>query len=536
MIKKYCTLLIVDDEQSIREGLKNSINWASLNIKVIGTAKDGIEAKQLINKLSPDIVITDIKMPNCDGLELIESTQIQNSKVKFIIISGHDDFKYAQKAIKYKVFNYLLKPIKKDILLNELKQLVGQILNESEISIAKEITSDKTSNLVKRKFFLNLISSGNYSSSTIDLPTQLNVELENANILILLFEYEVLDDIFSYDVSKTDRSDLIDTFKNAIKAHLPFNHEFFEPSKNRFCLVINTPSKDKHIKTIVTACKNIIREVRENTAFNIFACISNSYTSYTNLSSAYNQAVELLAYKLYDSRFSDRIYHSSIISQEYIEPNITTANTNDIFNTIIECNVDELYKYVENFFSDLLYIQFPPPSYVRGMCSYLVMDIAKRISGYHKKISFSLDTYLLQINTITNIANLKQYIFDIFLDYINQINELPKDQLEMIIHEAVRYIDKNINGKISIKEVANHVHLSERYFSFTFKKITGENFRSYILDCKIQQAKKLISTNKSSISNIAFLLGYENYRSFSRMFKNTTGLTPSEYQKQSRTK
>ncbi len=110
------SLLIVDDEPSIRNGLANAIHWENIRINVIGVASDGFEAVNMIHTLKPHIVITDIRMPNCDGLELIRIVREENIPCKFIILSGYDDFKYAQTAIKYQVFSYLLKPIQ----INEL--------------------------------------------------------------------------------------------------------------------------------------------------------------------------------------------------------------------------------------------------------------------------------------------------------------------------------------------------------------------------------------------------------------------------------
>jgi len=158
-------VLIVDDEFTIREGIKNAFNWDEHGLKVCGTASGGFEALELIEQKTPNIIILDIKLMDIDGLEVLEVIKEKYSNIKVILISGHDDFEYAQKAIELNAFSYILKPIDDKKLFSkilEAKRIIEEQFNKIKFdeSLNKQL---KESIPVLRDMFLNQIASGRLS-------------------------------------------------------------------------------------------------------------------------------------------------------------------------------------------------------------------------------------------------------------------------------------------------------------------------------------------------------------------------------------
>lgn len=165
-------LVIVDDEKMIRNGLVQTISWAELGIEVVGTAANGIAALEIIRNTKPHIVLTDIRMPKMDGLELTRILHEELPDIKVIIISGYEEFSYAQKALQYQAVDYILKPVGVEALVQIMKKLTAKIQAEFEMEI--KLADAKHSLETEMKQYLNLLSSGQEKPSLEILETMFN--------------------------------------------------------------------------------------------------------------------------------------------------------------------------------------------------------------------------------------------------------------------------------------------------------------------------------------------------------------------------
>ena len=183
---KNITLLIADDEASIRNGLSTVVPWEQFGVIIVGTVQNGEEAYDIIKKYQPDIVITDIRMPGMSGLELIEKVKQENILTNFIILSGYDDFEYAQKAIQLGAKNYFLKPIKIDDLVTEIQHLKETILQSGHINSFTAYLNMKSD--PKEKFMKQLIKNEFHSYEQIkDEIQRLNLALEDSPYRVMVF-------------------------------------------------------------------------------------------------------------------------------------------------------------------------------------------------------------------------------------------------------------------------------------------------------------------------------------------------------------
>ena len=154
-------VIIVDDEKKICQLIQFLVDWEKMGLEVAGVAYNGIDALRLVEELEPAIIITDIKMPGCDGLELIQQVQQRKQDIHFIIISGYQDFEYARKAIRYGVRDYLSKPVQKDELEETLQRVAAERLENQEHEQNVNILRNKVqqqSTQIKQTFLKNLVS------------------------------------------------------------------------------------------------------------------------------------------------------------------------------------------------------------------------------------------------------------------------------------------------------------------------------------------------------------------------------------------
>lgn len=535
MVHQTITILIVDDEASIRNGLSNVIPWEELNIKVLSTAQNGLEALELIEKYRPNIVLTDIRMPECDGLTLIQRVRELKIDTKFIIISGYDDFTYAQSAIRYGVKSYLLKPIKKSELMDLMHEVVAEILTEQQRT-NETIFSDPNqlmeNHALKEKFFTRLLQNEfRQESDLLKEMKPFHFNIQNDQLQAIVFNYELKNSENDSGTKKYDPHLLKTVIKNTIEEILFSTPNLtFEYTNNYVVAIINTPLlSNSNLKDSHAFCKKCIDSLMSQDSFEIYAGIGDMAQSLLYVSTSYCVALESLSYMLYET--PQRIFDSSIIC--HTSKNNISANHMDnsaLIDAIYRGNVEETLNFTTAFFNSFFTSSTPPPNLIRGMCIYLVMDVQKGLSVYLDEENGLLsEKPNLIINQLPFFNQIKEWIISLFLDYINYIRSSCKFNKDPIIEKAKAYINSNIFKKLKADEVAAHVNLSENYFTVYFKEKTHENFSNYIVNLKIEHAKNILKSSHKSISEISFLLGYEDYRSFNRVFKKITGKKPSEF-------
>lgn len=531
MKKDTATVLIVDDELMIRNGLKNLVESNNLDLEVIGTANNGQEGYEMIKTHSPDIVITDIKMPYMDGLELIKKLRTEKNDTKFVIISGFEDFSYAQRAIRYNVHSYLLKPIKTTKLNQILLELKKEIFSEKEklkenIQIKKELQKGK---VALKEEFLHKAINGNLTleGKTIDL----NIDLTDSSLSAALFEFDLQESNDLVELNPNDHNLFYFIFKNLLGDLLPGSYfETVHPKKNQILFLYNNGTFNNQISPKIFI-KKLSKIIKQYYNLNTIVAIDSKKSDTIALQNLYNNLQQLLTYKMYDTENQLLLYEQSQFEAKGT-PSLNPDNyVKQMITALIQQNKSLIDEELTSFFESLLYVPTPPPSYVRGMCNYYIIGISKQLSVTYKCNEFISQVPNIIINNIEKFSDLKNYIHNLLLDYSNILGSRQDNHYHVIIEDAQQYIEEHITDKIMIKDVASMVNLSESYFASMFKRITGSNFRSYVLNMKIEYAIKKLQTSDATISEIAAELGYDDYRSFHRMFKNATGFSPSNYMK-----
>lgn len=348
-------VVIVDDEKMIRDGLVYTMPWDEMKIEVVGSAENGKVALDIIREKKPNLVLTDIRMPEMDGIELLKVLKSEMPNTKVVILSGYDDFQYAQSALKYGAVDYLVKPVNADELI--------KLLEDFQKSIQESLDADLV---------------------------QLNLQ----NLI------------------------------------------------------------DSELELYVTA----LRTTHQDNAFLIV----------------------------------DKIYEKIIAKQLPLE---------------------QYYK----------------------ICMELVNLICMRIKKYNydleDEISSLLPDIYLGLNKITKKEELKDWMYELTSKFFSILDDKNGDNYRLVIRKAVEYIEENYSEDISAQKVAKEVYLNANYFSHIFKKIKKESFTDYLNKVRIEKAKELLAGNLYKVYEISSMVGYNDYKYFSMIFKKLVGVTPTEFNK-----
>lgn len=542
------SVLIVDDEPTIRNGLVSIIDWNSTKLSLLGTATNGEEALSLIEKLRPHIVITDIRMPIKDGLNLIGDVRQRGYNTKFIILSGYDDFSYAQQAIRYNVNSYLLKPVQPNELNESLVTLRDEILQELANMKKHHNTRQQLliHNMALKENFYNKLLENEYRKAD-ELEKHfydLQIPLEMKPIRVLIFAF--IDSLIIHDPNslaiEKDPSlipinpeidehlirDCIDVIDQVFTA---YQHLVFSKDSHEAIMILNTDDYlDNELEHLRELSSRVVQSFKNSNHSTLNISIGDEFSSPLFTKNSLVTAREALSYNIYGT--GEFVFDSSVISDEP-SPIIKPKNKfhSEIIDAIYLNDHEEIDRLLYEFFHSLFYVSTPKPNYIRGMCIYMMIDIQKGLTAFlDSDNTLFKDVPYAVINRLNSFRDIRSWItskFYAYADYLQLNSPYKKDPT---IQKAKTFIHDNIYKKLKAEDVAEHIGFSENYFTVYFKDKTNENFKNYLQRMKMEKAKEHLKTSDILISELSSMLGYEDYRSLNRAFKKETGLTPSEYQ------
>lgn len=534
---KLFKLLIADDEQIVIEGIRDSIDWGRYGIEIVGTAKNGSEALKLAKDLKPDIIISDIKMPGLNGLELIEELRDFLPNVKVILISAYEEFDYAKQAIRLGVNSYLSKPVKKAEVINEVSKIKSQLEQKQyEEEITKELQQRFNENLpILREHFLNTLIRG---VGVNDLETKFqtyHVDLSPCNIGVMVCKMDHFHKInFEVDEARVQLLMLriIDIFNETT---LPKSKSItFQSYNQEIVTIFNAFEKDGlSVQEWIKFAEKIKHRVLAEIGSEVSIGIGRIYPEIKDIGLSYKEAVKALNYRLV---YGD----NSVLYIENVEDVETDAynpliNINELLeniqNILYTGKLEEVFDLVDSFRQRLQNAERIPYYYIQQLYIQLLSIILRTAT------EIGIGTHLIAENNdlygtllkIESFSELDGWIKGILGNVCEQINIKNKLKTKHSIQKAINYIREHCQEEISLTSVADYVRLNPNYFSRFFKEETGCSFVDYLKKLRIEKAKELLRTSNLKIYEICEALGYQSVQYFSTLFKNMVGVTPQEY-------
>lgn len=507
--------VVVDDEALIRKGLAENVPWQDIGVRVVAVEAGGLAAYDAILRLKPDLAIVDICMPDCDGLTLIQRVRETELATEFIILSGYEDFSYAKRAMTYGVTNYLSKPINKKELLDTVRRKCDEIARRT---CQLERETELRQRLAESRDVLVSQLLGEITVGTLRDPQRIQTQLAE---LTLPLRYE---DVCVLALAGEPGAPLKQWLAEAFWSCAL---ETFGSQGGELYAVVNAPPTPGARQNIKQLLREVVATARAQ-QMPLAAAVGTPARTLLELPLSYRAAQHALQYRLYE--LPGGVYDAAEIAA--LPPQTSTpgtVNTAKLAEAILMGDAPGLHAALEEFFGAIFYVEMPPPSFVYGMCTYLVTDVQKRVAPYVKgKPANETEDIYEHIQGLPTVSRLRQWLADYCETYMHAVATDGLFKYDPIMDEAKHYIDENLLGKLLLSDVAGHVHLSESYFAALFRAYTGRSFRNYLLDAKIRKAKELLRVQHMSIGDVSEILGYEDYRAFTRAFKKQTGRKPSD--------
>ncbi len=533
-------LFLVEDEIIMRDGIKNNINWEAEGIEFVGEASDGELAYPLIQKTEPDILITDIKMPFMDGLELSGLVRKSFPNMKIIILSGYDDFSYAQQAVSLQVAEYLLKPISPLKLLESVRKVVNLIQEERQ---AKgnggygDQAQDEILRLEKKKFFQKMVGGQMAMSDILDRGKALGMELSAACYRLALC-YIGIDNGRMQDYSEE---------QNVLMAELDSvmtetdQWYVFDRGTEGFailCMGDSEENLDQRGKLYETRITQITQKYP---GANYFIGIGNCVHRLRELGESYYNANKAFAHRYMMT--GNQIIYADQLDQ-------TTQGAQNEEMSIQSVDIHHLdRKIMRNFLLTGSQDEIPHfvREYIEGMgrqnvksaifLQYVTMDVYFNIAACLEDIGCSAEEATQEcgdINEVIRQFSTVEKVEEFFEQFIGVAMRLrdgaSNKQNSQLIQQAKVYIKENYNNEeISLNTVAAVVNISPNYFSSIFSQEEGKTFVEYLTSVRMERARELLATTQMKSADIAYEIGYKDPHYFSYMFKKTQGCTAREF-------
>jgi len=510
-------VLIVDDERIIREGICNSINWSNYGFSICGLAENGLEAYEIIKEKLPDVVITDIKMPGMDGLELIIKVHEEYPEIIFIILSGYGEFGFANKAMKYGVKHYLLKPCDE----NEIIQVLEKIqLEKKEKEKNDKFFNDINYNLKKvlpqvgEQFLRDFILGGSYSEAELEYFLDL-FGIKEIKFKLVVFKMDNKVDLIEKFALKNIAYDILNLDIVYLSTILDEN------------VVLLIKSIDLNILTdLLFQIKNVFNKYFR---LDIYVGVSNE-NSFESIEKMYLEVKECLKCEFYLDE--GKIMTEKNIEFNKVQENLSVETNNESIGISVKTgNLESLNSQLDRFFQ-IIHQAKLEIEMAKIYCIELFLIILRQ--GSQKEVG-SYSKSLYEIQNMSTLRQISVYIKNIANEIAKKNYEGNIENYGLIINTVINCVHENIhNCELSLTWIAKEIlFMNENYLGKLFYKHTNEKFSQYVIGVRMEKAKELIKSKKDyKIYEITEQIGLEdNTQYFSQVFKKYTGHTPSEFRR-----
>lgn len=531
-------VIIIDDEPLVRVGLRSMIHWEEYGYKIIDEAPNGQIGLDQIIKNKPDIVITDIKMPVMDGLEMMRLVIKSGQRTKFIILSSYDEFELVKKAMKQGAEEYLIKlDLEPEILLNTMDMVREKIKigegNPGEERILEKDLLEKLP-IFRESFFKQIIDRPVQSQTDlseqakylgIELDEQLACAIIYINDLSVLKKYDSEEArLFESSVQNTVNEIINDIFKGYT----------FTWSQGEFVVIFSGAAeinRETFINKALDMGERLAQTLKQYFNISISVGISNPYRGYLELALAYFEACRAAQECYYLGM------HTATLFEEMPKDNedrgeIDISEQKNILPKAIELHDIEMIGAV---FETML-TMVNDPSVSKEQAYDLCFQIAYLVSGaiglnetQQKEILGHDQSVYKSIHALNTQSEIINWIIGLEQSICRMITQKDEQKNHRLIARAKKYILEHFTDGISLDQVAEAINISPGYLSTIFRQYTGICFIDYLTGIKIDEAKRLLRESDNKIYEIAEFLGYQNAYYFSKVFKKITGMTPSEF-------
>jgi two-component system, response regulator YesN len=535
-------LILVEDEEDVREGLVQEIDWAACGFEIIDTAENGKEACELIERSVPDVVVTDIKMPFMDGMVLSEWIRERYPVMKIIILTGFDEFEYARKAVKLHIDEYLLKPFS----AQELVQVLGKIKSQIDEETAQrenvqtlQVHYRESLPVLREVFLASLL--------TRRLPGK-EIERKSASYGLALSGRSYVVSVISIDHLQED--EIVLGGEQSLRSSKDMELKLFAVrniadeivEKHRLGIValvgdqlavltIDEEDKEEALKRTLSVIEEVRQSIEKYLRFTVTIGVGTAGSELTNVAYSYKDAVLALDYRLLLGN-NRSIYIEDVETRVLEKLRFDELKEQSLIRTLKVGTAQELREIMDAMFLGIA----DTPVSITDLQIYL-FEIVTAILRAAKDSGAALEPVVgadfnpfVEIGRFTHTEEAKQWILGLCGRLMSQIASNRQHTYKSLIEQALAYMKAHYHDPdITINKLCQHLHISAGYFSTLFKKETKMTFGSYLIQMRMEAAKELLRTTELKAFEIAEKVGYAEPNYFSYAFRKSCGMSPKEY-------
>lgn len=529
-------LFIVDDEVSIIQLIRKLVS-PEIAHEIVGETTDGLSALAMIEEAKPDIVITDIRMPGLNGVELIRRAREKQIQAEFIIISGYKDFAYARDAIRYGALEYLLKPIKAE----ELNAVLNTVLEKKgEKERLKTRIADMELTIAKNRREKRREVLAGYVRQIYEHTPQFCEK----QVQVLKETFRIQEGVFSVLILKLDTEEAIET--ELILQNLEVLGDKYNRAIQELCYDSETYCEQSRcyvwFHTSVQRFSEIFRRlealmednVSQYNLYRVSAAMGSMEADLWKLERAFESADYGIMQRFHREKERLIIYHGELDQVVYMPVSqelkgrldrICYEFDDEAFDDLL-CRVyqdlDRQYK------GDLWCIR----KYLNEMSGYVLFRLKTRDSGHVDEIVLDLQN---GIRKKADLCCCEEEFWETYLEALTEQLKLEKQECKDGLRRPIKcmkqYMKEHFAEDVSLDEIVGAAELSNAYGSSIFKKETGMTITNYLIKVRMEEAQRLIRETSLTINEIAYKVGYTDARYFSKLFIKVVGIKPMDYRR-----
>lgn len=529
-------VMIVDDEYIILDGM-SSFPWAQYGCELVAMARNGREGLEKVHIYNPDLIFTDIKMPEMDGLQFAAEVRKINEKVKMVFLTGYDNFEYAQKAVGLGASDYLLKPmnfVKLDLLIKKLHAIIMEEKQTNKYYKDLEKIFENELPYIRSKFVNDLVHGR--------IRTRYDLEYQAKAVGIYIEKYVCIAIMRENAHAKNEDSwpeqyaflnigeEIFEEFCEEVLCeyddmNLQFNFIllFGEDKEERYCM-----------EQAVSASEKLKKVAEEVIRYRICVGISNTETDVYSMNEKYIEACRACSQSAYLG--DNTIIHykdlDDVLRQDH---EITEGRKQRLFMKIYSGQISEANEDIEEMFS------------ISGIelndCKYMALDLLIACMKYpfmcrvkcriqEEEYDFSfLQDGIKVIDNACSVDEIVQYLTKSFSLLATQNNKNAEDRYRKVVNNIMTYLNEHYSEDLTLDSIADQFYMSRTYVSRLLKRYMNQSFLKILIDIRMDVARKMIMEDKYKMYEIAEKVGYNDFSYFIQAFKKRYGVTPNEYRR-----
>ncbi|OCT13006.1 AraC family transcriptional regulator [Paenibacillus pectinilyticus] len=533
-------LVIVDDEPTVRYGLSQYFDWKAYGIEVVGEADDGDVGLEVIEREKPDIVLTDVRMPNMDGIQMSNQLSEQFPHIKIVFVSGHDDAEYLKSALKVKAVDYMFKPVnlgELTIVIERLVDILHAERQERKLIEDMQVKLIESMPLLREKFLMSLIREGIMYPSRVQDRINflgLTLPLEGAYWVIAIR----IDDATEIAQTRSERDQqllsysVLNIVQELIERHI--GGYVFENQIGEFVGILRMTEEEDQENLLFTLAQEVRESLHSYLKISVTIGVGERISRLASLPQSYTQAKEAA-----DQRWF--LGKNQIISMDNLEQDQESVYRFDVsqqermVSSLKSADSEKVREELREVYSGLSRNRTNGIAYGRNISLQLLLLASRILLELHvskQDLEAKENELMASVFQQETLRDLRGLVESHLLEVCERIGEKRNGKSKNVIERTRAIIDTRFAENLQVGDIATEVFLSTTYLCLLFKQETGETINEYMTKARVNQAKMLLKDPANKFYDVCYAVGYSDPSYFSKIFKKYTGYTPSSYREQ----